>query len=1343
MNLSASLPNRLPPEFNPRQRHHPLLKVVAWVAGCAVALMLVLVIAASVALHSARLHRYILNSVQTNASEALGAKVHLDDFALHLSNLSLDLYGLTVSGADPHPNPPILQVQHAQAGVRVVSILHRKWYLDTIRVDRPVIKVFVDEHGVSNIPTLKSSSNSKSNTSLFDLGIRHAVLDEGEVYYNNQQSPLSADLHDVDFRVSFDSVLQKYSGRLAYSDGHLVSGTLKPIPHSFVAEFDATPAIFHLTKAILTSGASKLLMNATVDNYANPLVLAQYDAAVEGRELQLILQSSSVPSGALRATGSLRYQQTPNRSLLDLLEVKGDLSSQKLFVKTSDLRTEINDLAAHYSLTNGQAVLQDLRASLLGGELTGAGTIANVAGESHSNFEAALRGISLADVRRTLGPSGIPPNLSLSGVLNAEANCSWGKTLDDLLAHADVTIKGKVVGTAHTSAVANSVPLDSEIHGSYAAKGRKIELQNSYLRTPQTSLVMNGTVSERSSLDLRLKANDLREVEEVADLFRTPTNGETARPLGLAGTASFHGLVQGSAASPRLTGQLSASNFHVNGTNWKVVRTDVDVSPSYASLRHADMEPVSRGRITFDVSTGLTNWSFTKTSPIQLTFDASQLSIADLADAAGQKVPVTGTLGAMVRLHGTELNPIGDGNVMLSTMVAYDQPVQSAKLIFSGTGDQVQGNLTAELPAGSLQGKVIARPQERTYTAQVSTNGIRLEKLEALSSRNINATGVLTLALTGQGSFDNPQLDATMQIPQLVVQKQTITGLSLKMNVANHVADATLSSSAVNTSIQAKARVHLNGDFLADATVDTQSIPLQPLFAIYAPDQAPDLTGQSEIHATLHGPLKDKSLLEAHVTIPVLKLNYSTTIELAAAAPIHIDYKNGVIDLQRASIRGTDTDLQFQGTIPTQTNAPISLLLLGTVNLQLAQLFDPDVKSSGELKFNVNSYGASDGKNIGGQIDVVDANFASGDLPIGLQHGNGVLTLTKDRVTIQKFQGTVGGGTLSVQGGVAYQPTVQFDLGMSARGVRMLYPQGMRESINADLRLAGSTENAVLGGSVDLSELSFTPAFDLTNFISQLSGGVSSPPTPGIAQNIQLNLAVRSTNDVNLVSRTVSVGGSANLQVRGTAAQPVILGRVNLNNGDIILNGDRFVLNGGTVQFVNPSETQPVVNLSLMTTIQEYNIYMRFNGPVNQLHTTYSSDPALPSADIINLLAFGQTTEANSANPSTPANQAAESLVASQVSSQVTSRVSKVAGISQLSINPVLASGSSQGPPGANITIQQRVTGNLFVTFSSNVASTQSQTIQGQYQVTPKVAISGTRDQNGGFAVDALIKKGW
>ena len=1329
------------PDLTPNRRpRSPLWKAVAWIAGVLVVLVLVAAVALTVVVHSARFHNYVLKTVQQRASEELGTQVQLQNFALHLSSLSLDIYGLTVHGANPYPNPPLLQVEHAQAGVRIVSFLQRKWYLDSFVLDRPVVKIFTDAHGVSNIPVLKSSnSSSSSSTSIFDLGVRHAVLDQGVVYYNDRQSNLSADLHAVDFRAAFDSSLQKYSGKLSYADGHLVSGDLKPIPHALEAEFDATPTVFHLTRARLSSDTSQLLLTATVQNYSAPQVQAHYEATVDGSEFRRILSNPEVPVGTLQANGSIEYQQVANRALLQSLLVHGDLTSKQLDVQTPAIRARIGNVAAHYVLQNGNATLQDLRAYLFGGELKSQGTLYDLGGKSHAKFDASLHGVQLADVNRSLKTSALPKNVALGGALNAELTAAWGTTFNDLVAHLDAGVQGKLSSTGNGTP--HVVPLESAIHGTYSGSNQEIALKQSYVKTAQSTLNMNGTVSERSSLDLNFQSNNLGELETVADLFRTPAAGGTVQPLGLAGTANFAGKVTGSTTVPHLTGVLTASQFHFNGTEWKVLRTNVDVSPSQASLQHADLEPSTQGKITFDASAGLHKWAFTNASPLQVDLDASQLDVQNLVKLSGQQVPVTGTLSANVKLHGTQLNPVGQGNVSITHITAYDQPITSAKLNFEGTGDQVNGTLGVQLPAGTVQSNVTIQPRQKHYVAQLTAEGIRLEQLQALKAQN--ATGVVTIHASGQGTFDNPGLEATLEIPQIAIQNQKISDVRLQMNVANHLATANLTSSAVGTPIRANAKVSLVGDYPADATLDTQTIALQPIFAIYAPDQAADLSGQTEVHATLHGPLKNTKLLEAHLTIPTLSLAYTKSITLAETGPIKVDYKNNVITLQRSGLKGTDTDLQFQGSTSLDKGAPVSLLLLGTVNLHLAQVFDPGIESAGQIKFNINTNGETTNPDFAGEVDIVNASFSSGDLPVGLQNGNGVLNLTKDRLNISKFQGEVGGGTLSASGGIAYRPGVQFDLGLAASNVRVLYPTGMREGVDANLRLAGTTDNATLGGQVDLTDLSFTPAFDLNNFISQFSGGVSAPPTPGFSQNLLLNVSLRSANNINLVSRTLSVAGSANLQVRGTAAQPVILGRVNLNSGDIILNGDRFVLNGGTIEFVNPSETEPVVNLALNTTIQQYNIAMRFNGPIDQLRTNYSSDPSLPAADIVNLLAFGSTTEANAANPSTPANQAAESLIASQVSSQVTSRVSKVAGISQLSINPVLAGGTSQGPPGANVTIQQRVTGNLFVTFSSNVASTQNQTIQGQYQLSPRVALSATRNQSGGFGFDTLIKKSW
>ena len=98
-----------------------------------------------------------------------------------------------------------------------------------------------------------------------------------------------------------------------------------------------------------------------------------------------------------------------------------------------------------------------------------------------------------------------------------------------------------------------------------------------------------------------------------------------------------------------------------------------------------------------------------------------------------------------------------------------------------------------------------------------------------------------------------------IEVPQLQVRDQVIRGLKLQTNVANHVANFTLDSDVINTHAGGHGTIQLTGDYLADLSLDTQSIPLAPLFALYAPSQAGNVTGQTELHATLRGPFKDKS----------------------------------------------------------------------------------------------------------------------------------------------------------------------------------------------------------------------------------------------------------------------------------------------------------------------------------------------------------------------------------------------------------------------------------------------------------------------------------------------------
>jgi translocation and assembly module TamB len=167
-----------------------------------------------------------------------------------------------------------------------------------------------------------------------------------------------------------------------------------------------------------------------------------------------------------------------------------------------------------------------------------------------------------------------------------------------------------------------------------------------------------------------------------------------------------------------------------------------------------------------------------------------------------------------------------------------------------------------------------------------------------------------------------------------------------------------------------------------------------------------------------------------------------------------------------------------------------------------------------------------------------------------------------------------------------------------------------------------------------------------------------------------------------------------------------------------------------------------VLNIQVKARINEYNITLGLNGPVERLQTTYTSDPALPPVDIINLIATGKTVESAAANPSPSPTSAmgAQSLLASGISSQVSGKIAKLAGVSQLQIDPGLGNDNGQNP-GARIAIQQRVTSNLLVTFATDVTSTQRQAIQIEYKFNPKWSVSSTRDQNGGFGVDGRYRK--
>jgi translocation and assembly module TamB len=233
----------------------------------------------------------------------------------------------------------------------------------------------------------------------------------------------------------------------------------------------------------------------------------------------------------------------------------------------------------------------------------------------------------------------------------------------------------------------------------------------------------------------------------------------------------------------------------------------------------------------------------------------------------------------------------------------------------------------------------------------------------------------------------------------------------------------------------------------------------------------------------------------------------------------------------------------------------------------------------------------------------------------------------------------------------------------------------------------------------------------------------------GVANNIQLDVGVQSSGDLGLESSKLSLQGQANLRVRGTAANPVIIGRTNVTDGELFFLNNRYHIDRANIDFANPVRTEPVINLAATTTVKQFNLSINMVGPIDRLRTYYVSDPPLPPVDIINLLTRGSTTEA-----SRPANLGANSLIAQGLASQVSSRLEKLAGISSLQIDPLL--GGSNRNPSARVALQEHITKDIIFTYAADLTSTQNELIQVEYQITPVWSMRVLRDERGNFSVE-------
>ncbi len=1291
---------------------------------------------AYLAVHTKPSEHFILTQVVRVAEARTGARIRIRRLTIPWTHLGANLYGITIYGKGGTSNPPLFQSPHLEVMLNLASLLLGRVGINSLVLDRPVIHFTVDRKGQTNLPGSPAATKLSAPVSrLLNLAVGHMAINNGQIYCNDRKISLSATLSDFGVRVKFDKHSGEYRGSLGYQHGRIILGKFSPVQHSLQVRFLMNRTGLTLDPLRVSMRKSRFNLNARLVDFANPSLQGHFEAALYAQEFAQILRSSLHPTGEIMMSGTMQYRSRAGRSFLDNMRVDGRIHSPRLELLSSQAGIGLDSVRGMYAFDQSKLKVTNLQADTLDGSIDLKSAVLDLTGPSSFQLSAAWQGLSLQDATSALHSSKYR-RLHFLGRTDGNVKMAWSNSISNLVAQTHV----KLYQQARTDAAGTGIPLNGIVNVRYNAPDNSVFFGRSRLRIGNARLSLNGRMSRQSNLNVRLATSNLQDLSSLFRMVEAAKFGKAlpSMPSSLQGSAEFAGHVTGSPQSPRIEGRFSAHDLQVEGTQWRSIMTDVDLSPSQIALKNAVMVAKGRGEFHVNATAGLQRWSITNTSPVSVEATAASLQVANLERLAKLNFPVKGILSASISVQGTAENPSGQGTVRIVKVSAWNQPIKMIAIELRGNGKSVHSTARIETAAGDLNADLTYVPQSRQYELAAVTFGLQLDRLQAVKARGLGIKGMLEFRASGRGTIANPELSADFAIAKLQVRGQSISGLQGKVNIANHHANFTTQLALDRGTVKAKGQVALAGEYDATATINANRLATEPLLTHYLKATRPGLKGVADIHAKVSGPLKDPARIEASVEVPKLNLAYQET-HIALVRPLRIVYRNGMATLQRAELKGAGTDFTLQGTIPFERHVSMNVALNGTVDLGSLRAMTTGINASGRLQVQLAARGNLSHPKMEGSIRIEKAQFSSASMPVELDNVNGQIRVSGDRFEIQSLTGGANGGKLAVQGFMIYGTHPRFNLAMTANSVSVPYPQGVRTVVNCFLQFSGTKANSLLSGRVMIDQLLLTRQFELASLMGQFASGSSSPTPSPFEKRVKLDVVVQSAQSLQLASSQLSAQGAADLTLTGSLANPVVLGRATLEQGEIFFLNRRYEIQSGTFEFSNPMRTSPIVNLYVTTTVHQYKITMNFDGPINRMITSYTSDPPLPPSDIINLIALGSTPQQAGAGPVAPGVLGAESVLAKGVASQVTGKIEKLAGISQLTINPLV--GNGQQNPGAQVSIQQRVTGRLLLTFSTATNETQDTAVQLQYKLSHAVSISALRGQYGGYAIGIHLHK--
>jgi translocation and assembly module TamB len=1296
-------------------------------------------------------HDYLVRTLENS----VGGKVEFGNLELDFSKLEFVATDLTIHGLEAPDEIPYAHADRVVVRLKLRFSLRQRIGLRFFRMERPVVHLIVLPDGRTNQPTPRIVSQAKRSAveQLFDLAINRAEISGGILLLNDRPIPIDLAAQNLRAEMAYVRADKRYDGRLQAGMAATRVSDLQPVRANTDIQFSLWHNKLQLKSMQWTSERSRLALSGSLANFAQPQAEATWQATLDLSELGRLAPMPEVRQGVVEVDGQGQYADGK-------LSSAGKLALRNLEYHSASLRIPNLNLGAKYTLDDQRLAVSNLFASLLGGTVVGkaevrnwrswpspqARSAANGSGQQGA-VNLRLAGLAAGRMAEAVSTPGLPlARLEAVGAASGRVDITWKGTPAQAVAEFALEV------APPASVETKQLPVSAAARGRYAYASGSLQLDEANLVARSLSIDAAGQAQARSSsLQVVIKVGDLHDAEPLATVLRP---GQPLPP-GLAGHASFQGTVSGSLKAPLIAGNLRVADFEVpretsaaapaspSPTQFDLLSADVQYSPAQLSVVHGVLQRRS-ARATFQVKLGLEKGSFTVASPINAQVGIHDLLLDDLQALAGYDYPLTGTLQANLQIGGTRGEPTAQGRFEMARGSLLGEPLQSAsgELVFAAQEVELR-NLLLRPDGARVSGTAAYNLKTTAFRFDLQGSDLELARLQHLRWKRMSVAGKMDFHARASGTKDAPRLDAEVHLRDVVLNGETMGALRVQADTSGDTMRLTARSDFVRGSLELTGTVGLRDPFPARMNLRLARLDVDSLLTVLLKGR---ITGHSSANGaiTVDGPLREPQRLAVAGNLDQFAADVEN-IRLHNDGPLRFSVSQQLLQLDQFRLVSDTTRLSASGTVALSGTRLLNLQADGHVNLELLEAYAPRINSSGTLDFSLSAVGTLQRPVVQGQARVRNGALAYGNLPNGLSDIDGVVLFSQEGAQIQKLTARSGGGDVTVGGFVTFSgDELRFNLTASGREMRLRYPQGVSTVWNADLQLSGTPANATLSGEAIVTRFNLTQQFDLALLLasSKQPSEVPNPKSP--LNNLRLDVHVTSTPELQVQTSLAKVSGQADLRLRGTAKRPVLLGRISIAEGEVNFNGTKYSLERGDIAFTSPVGIVPVVDIEATTRVRDYDVTIGFHGQLDRpgaLGVSYRSDPPLPTADIIGLLAFGRTREEGSITEANPSlTQAASNAILGQaLNMAVSSRVQRLFGVSRIKIAPEL--GGTEANPNARVTIEQQVSPNITFTYISDIAHSTQPAIMVEYNVNRNLFVVASRDQNGVVAFDVRIRR--